>query len=120
MSGDILLPKMTLRDAAWLVCLVASAVGLYFHTDYKSSRLSEHVERNQVQLEKLEIIVSRMDRDGTSAARDGRYTESETSRMNERRLAQLESQWSTASPKIERIDVNIQWLMKNQGGNPQK
>lgn len=68
----------------------------------------------------LVIRLDQMDERGTHASQKGIYQESEFSKGNERRLEELERQWREAGPKLERIDVNLTWLMKAQGIDPKK
>lgn len=62
----------------------------------------------------LAIKVDQMDQRGTQASQRGIYVESEHSKANELRLVELERQWREAGPKLERIDVNVMWLMHSQ------
>ena len=68
----------------------------------------------------LAAEVHPMDARGTHASQKGIYEESETSKSNGRRLDELDREWREASPKLERIDANLQWMMKVQGVQPQK
>lgn len=92
-----------------LIALAFSVGGFYF---------------SQGQLRKdhdmLAIEVRLMDERGTRASQKGIYQESEQSKANERRLLELEREWHEVGPKVERIDVNLQWLLKAQGVTPQK
>lgn len=76
------------------------------------------VKTDSLQLRKehdaLFITVQQMDERGTRASQKGIYSESEHSKANELRLAELERQWHEAGPKLERIDANVMWLMHAQ------
>jgi hypothetical protein len=62
-------------------------------------------------VDKLSTHVESMDAHGTQASQAGIYRESEFSKATEKRVTTLESNFSLLSPKVERIDVNLDWVV---------
>ncbi len=58
--------------------------------------------------------IARMDEHGTQASQKGIYQESEFSKSSERRLQMVEKFVADAMPKLERLDINVQFLKDQQ------
>ena len=93
-------------DVIKFVVLVGALFGMWFTLVNRVS----NVEKDEVL---LQAAVRMMDEKGTQASQRGIYQESEQSKGNQRRLEELETEWHDLAPKVERIDVNLQWLLKN-------
>lgn len=91
--------------AITITLLIFSAIGMYFKVDSRLSAVELVAASNSLRIE-------RMDEQGTKKSQLGISQDTEMVRANTNRIAQLEQVISVMSPKIERIDVNVQWIMQ--------
>lgn len=90
--------------------MIVSIIGLYFKFD---QRLTSVESLSMKMAERME----KMDENGTRGSQRGIYQDTEQVRMNRLRIEKLETVVSDMSPRVERIDVNLQWLLKNMPAN---
>lgn len=62
--------------------------------------------------------MDRIDHEGTQASQRGIYQESDFSHATEKRVSAIEKAMAEMAPKLERIDVNLQWMLQQQGSRP--
>lgn len=88
-----------------IVLLGISAVGLYFKFDARLAALELLSATTRTRLETIDEV-------GTRKSQMGISQDQEMVRANTNRVVTLEHQLIEIAPKLERIDVNVQWLMK--------
>lgn len=108
--------KPDFRKAFWsfnvghlitITLLLISVVGLYFKVDSRLTAVELLASRTS---EKLE----RVDEQGTRRSQLGISQETELIRSHGNRITELEKAVSALTPKIERMDTNIQWIVNQQ------
>lgn len=98
--------SFNLGHALTILLLLISGVGVYFKLDQRLIAVELLASDNT-------RSIQAMDSHGTRASQQGIYAESETSKINERRLTALEATVREMGPKLDRVDVNVQWLTKS-------
>lgn len=90
--------------AITIVMLVTSIIGLYFRVDSRLSAVELLASSTKQQVEQIDAV-------GTRKSQLGLSQDLEMVRANTNRVAVVEKIVAELAPKLERIDVNIQWLM---------
>lgn len=98
---------LNLRDIVWLLSLIAASVGGYFAFERRLTISEDRIHGYSVHAEKMTTAVEKLNHFTTATE--------EVAKMNERRISTLEAQYNIMSPKLERIDTNIQWLTREKG-----
>lgn len=121
------LKHFTYRDIFYLVGAVATSLITITLTyamfeqrvsvnEKDLSKLIAHIETHDdklgVRLDGIDNRITAIDHTGTIASKNGIYAESAASKDNARRLEALQQKWEDVIVKIERIDTNVQGLMK--------
>lgn len=99
--------------AITIAMLMVSIIGLYFRVDSRLSAVELLATGTQQQL-------AQVDANGTRKSQLGLSQDFEMVRANTNRVAAVEKIVADLSPKLERIDVNIQWLMSARDSQPQQ
>lgn len=81
------------------------------------SKAENRIGNLEMALERVVTLVEKIDEHGTTASQRGIYQETELSKANERRISSVEIALRDISPKLERIDTNLSWLLR--GAPPQ-
>lgn len=93
--------------AITILLMLVSVVGLYFKVDARVTAVEKLSTDAGARLE-------RIDEHGTRKSQLGISQEAELIRSHGNRITELERIVSTLAPKIERIDVNVQWILQQQ------
>lgn len=109
--STIRIGPLTLRDIVWLVSLVVALAGGYFAFEHRLSLSEERIKGYSQDSESMSEAIDRLNHFTTSAK--------EVNSINERRISQLEASFNIMSPRLERIDTNLQWLTR-QSPEPRK
>jgi hypothetical protein len=104
--STIRIGPLNLRDIVWLISLIVAGVGGYMAFEQRLSLSEERIRGYSLHAEKIGAAVDKLNNFTT-------VTE-EIGKMNERRISTLEAQFNIMSPKLERIDTNIQWLTREK------
>lgn len=91
-----------LRDLVWLASLVAAMVGGYVAFEQRLTVNEERIRGYSLNSERMGSAIEKLNHFTTATE--------EIAKMNERRISSLEANYNILSPKLERIDTNIQWL----------
>lgn len=100
--STIRIGPLNLRDIVWLVSLIAASVGGYFAFERRLTLSEERIRGYSVNSDKMGDAIEKLNHFTTATK--------EVANMNERRISNLEASYNVISPKLERIDTNIQWL----------
>jgi len=113
MSKEVSFWNFNVGHLITIVLLGISVVGLYFKFDARLSAVELLATKTQARMEDI-------DQNGTRKSQLGLSSESEFVKSTSARVGTLETQFFNIIPKLERIDANVQWLMKRDetsGGN---
>lgn len=91
-----------LRDLVWLVSLIITGISGYFAFERRLTLNEERTRGYSVNSDKMGTAIEKLNHFTTATE--------EIAKMNERRISTLEANFNIMSPKLERIDTNIQWL----------
>lgn len=105
--SSIRIGPLNLRDIVWLLSLVAAGVGGYMAFERRLTISEERMTNHAMSADKMAASVDKLNHFTTATE--------EVAKMNERRISTLEAQYNIMSPKLERIDTNIQWLTREKG-----
>lgn len=100
--STIRIGPLNLRDLVWLISLIGASVGGYFAFERRLTLSEERIRGYSENSSRMELAIEKLTHFTTSAEEIGK--------MNERRISTLEANINIMSPKLERIDTNIQWL----------
>lgn len=103
--STIRIGPLTLRDIVWLVSLVVALTGGYFAFEHRLSLSEERIRGYSQHSERMEEAIDRLNHFTTSTKEIGA--------INERRISTLEASFNIMSPRLERIDTNLQWLTRH-------
>ena len=98
--------NFNLGHAITIFMLVASTIGLYFKVDSRLTAVELLATTTSAKVE-------RIDEHGSRKSQIGLTQDNEMVRANTNRITELEKTVTVLGPKIERIDVNIQWIMNH-------
>ena len=121
-----LLKNFTFRDMFYAVGLIATVIctATINYTLFQS-RLAQnerdiakeavHVQalfdKMELRLDAVMDRITKMDHEGTTASKNGIYTESNICKDNARRIELMQAKWEDMSVKIANIDANVKTLM---------
>lgn len=98
--------NFNLGHALTIVLVAVSVLGSYFKTDARVSAVENLSAKTAERLERIDDL-------GTRRSQLGLNQEMEILRSHTNRIEKLEEAVGVMSPKIERIDANIQWMVTN-------
>lgn len=108
--STIRIGPLNLRDIVWLVSLIAASVGGYFAFERRLTLSEERIRGYSLNSERMGSAIEKLNHFTTATE--------EIAKMNERRISNLEAGYNILSPKLERIDANIQWLTQRPANPP--
>lgn len=96
-----------------IVLLGISVVGLYFKFDARLAAVELLAASTRTRVEQMDEV-------GTRRSQMGLFQDQEAVRANTNRVSAVEKQVYDMAPKLERIDVNVQWMMGRNGADAVK
>lgn len=94
-----------------IALVVVGGLASHFKVDARVTAVEVLASSNSNRLE-------RIDQEGTRKSQMGISQETELIRSHGNRIQELEKAVAAIAPKIERIDVNIQWIMTHSQPRP--
>jgi len=119
LASDGPLKHFTMRDIFYFAGAVGTVIITLTNFNSKVLQIEKDTTREITELKIQTATITKtlvdLDHNGTTASKNGIYNESEVSKANSARLTALEKDSREYGYKIERIDANLQLLMRQQG-----
>ena len=106
--------RFGVRDIIQLVVLALSVVGLYFVLVNRQN--TSDVERSLIshKVDLLTTVVSDMDKNGSRRSHEIDTTQQQQIDTNNKQIDEITRELRDLSPKVDKIDTNVLWLMAKQ------
>lgn len=112
------LKHFTPRDIFYFAGAAASVIISWVTLGNRVDLVERDFGRVEARQERLAQELVRMDHEGTTASKNGIYTESSISKANVARIEAQEQEIRKMSTMITRIDTNVERLMQDAGRKP--
>jgi prolyl-tRNA synthetase len=106
--------KFGLRDVVQTVVTILAAVGLYFSLSIKTSQNSQDIESSKKDRDKIWATIQLMQEHGTTHSHETDEKQQQTIDSLVDNYRSLNHEMRDLSPKVDKIDTNVLWLMAKQ------